>query len=125
VIDAKDMARKAASGCGHNQPIVVPCAGCIEASMRQWEEAVRHDTKQSMRDEMNRMKEAKEEAELKAAKTIDVNNQLSKHIGELNKSNIELRTRLRDALMQVDELNVQLAAELTMSHRPSMPMVHE
>lgn len=125
MIDAKDMARKATSGCGHNQPIIVPCASCVEASMRQWEDAVRHDAKQTMRDEWSRMEVSVRVAEKRVNAAEATTERLKTAIASLERANETYRMQLKSAKAESDELRVSLNAEQSFRLRPSIPMVQD
>ena len=113
MIDAKDMARKALAECSHTVPVIIPCATCTEAHMRQWEEAVRHDTKRAMRDELRMMKEQSEktEAEFKALNGTIA--RLKLVANSLESANDDLRRKLKAALEDASEARIQLHAEQT------------
>jgi len=113
MIDAKDMARKAAGGCAHSITVLVPCADCTESRMREWETAVRQDTKQSLRDDIRNMEERMQKAESESKSLASTVERLKSAIVSLEQANETLRSRLKLALADASEARIQLHAEQT------------
>lgn len=125
MIDAKDMARKATAGCSHSVKVIVPCADCTEANLRNWERAVRDDEKSMIRDEWNRMKGVTEasEREVKAMKvTLD---RLKMVVTTLEQANSRLRDQLKAANEEISGMRAQLHAEQAVIQGRTMRVVSE
>lgn len=125
MMEAKDVARKATSGCSHIKPVTVTCPSCVESMMRDWEESIRSATKESLRDEWSEMSRSEAKA-LDEAKSLRVTvDRLRMVVTSLEQANAELHDRLQVAKKEVSEMRVQLHAEQAARQASRLQVVHE
>lgn len=111
MIDVKDIAKKAAAGCPHSAPIVIPCAGCMESALALYEPRVREDVKKEIRDEWEAMqKEVKRLADEISVMTTRAAN-LKANAAKVDGINRELVDKLKAVTRERDDLKVCLATE--------------
>lgn len=111
MLTAKEFAHRIVSGCGHSAPILIPCADCVEAQMKKWEQSVRDDFKYQMRVEWEQMTLRVSAAEKAAAESKEALSRANSNIITLQEANRVLSERLREAKKDVAEARTQLHAE--------------
>jgi hypothetical protein len=123
MLDAKDVARKIVSGCGHTATVVVPCAGCIEGQMHAWEASVRDNAKAEFREEWARLTtEAAKDREA-AARVATKNEELHALNVRLREVNARGFEELKAARREIDNLKAQLHAEQAMKQTVKLSKV--
>lgn len=110
MIDAKDIARKIAGGCGHHAVVQVPCAGCIENAMLAWETGIRDDMKRQLRDECAEAGKREQQAMRELEKARKACESAIARALQLDTECKVLRDTLRAANARVAELQTQLHA---------------
>lgn len=111
MIDVKDIARKVTSGCSHSTPILVPCAGCVEANLTTYESRVRESVKKDFREQWEAMeKEIKRLADEIAA-MISRSAALKASMAKTEGVNRELAEKVKALVKERDDLKVCLATE--------------
>lgn len=111
MLEAKDVARKIASGCGHTATVVVPCSGCIETQMHGWASAIREETKREFRDQWNEVVDERDRARIEASSDRAKVDGMASAIDRLKAEVARLSGLLKEARQQVEDLKVQLHAE--------------
>jgi predicted nuclease with TOPRIM domain len=116
MLDAKDVARKVATGCGHTAAVVLPCAGCIEAQMRAWESSVRESAKAELREEFQRLIAERDKAQEEAVRIRGMQDSLLANLARLKGANATLTEANKIATGKIADLQAQLLAEQGMKH---------
>lgn len=116
MLEAKDVARKIASGCGHTATVVVPCSGCIEGQMHAWAAAIREETKREFRDQWNEVVAERDRARVEASSDRAKVDGMASAIQRLKAETDRLSGLLREARAKVSDLEASLLAEQGMKH---------
>lgn len=116
MLDAKDVARKVATGCGHTAAVVLPCAGCIEAQMRAWESSVREAAKAELLAEFRQMSDERNQAVSESLRLKEAKDGLVASLSRLKDENTRLTVLLKEEREKVSGLSAQLLAEQGMKH---------
>lgn len=125
MMNAKDLARKMLTGCGHTQAIIVPHDECVEAKLTQWEAAIRLDCARVMANEHRQAIDDNRAATEKAKQEVEKLNRKiessDRSMAVLREINSQLGDRLRIALAEIDDLRARLSAENRQNHYIKYP----
>jgi len=111
MIDAKDVARKIVNGCGHIQPIIVPCQGCIESHMAAWEVGIKDAAKQEFISEWRRLSDDLDKANAEVMRVKQYNERLVNTLTDAQNHITGLKNQLSAAQVELSGLKAQLHAE--------------
>lgn len=111
MLEAQDVARKIASGCGHTATVVVPCSGCIENQMKAWEASIRENAKAAFRDDWLQANAELLKSQTELKRLNEMYELLSASLVRMTEQNQRLSGALKEYREQVDGLKAQLLAE--------------
>jgi septal ring factor EnvC (AmiA/AmiB activator) len=123
MLNAKDIARKVASGCDHSTVIRIPCASCVERQMITWAAHVRDDFRASMKEEWASMSVEKDAAKRETEK---LRKQLDAYAAKVSRLEMQvgsLGAQLKVAKYEAEEARIQLHAEQAIKSTVKMATV--
>lgn len=125
MMNHKDVARKALTGCSHSQPLFVPRKDCTERNLQVWELDIRHNEKQSLRNEWLQIEKERDLAVSELKSVGVVCEKLKAAVKALEAANQTLRDSLKAAKATIADQRTQLHAEQAWRNTPRIPMAHE